>query len=61
VLFGQEMKENLYHRVIDACQLEPDIKILPGGDMTEIGEKVSAVFTVSVNVNKELPLLGYYL
>lgn len=55
------MKENLYHRVIDACQLEPDIKILPGGDMTEIGEKVSAVFTVSVNVNKELPLLGYYL
>jgi ABC-type transport system involved in cytochrome bd biosynthesis fused ATPase/permease subunit len=40
ILFGQELKENLYERVLDACALQPDIKILPGGDMTEIGEKV---------------------
>ncbi|XP_078610721.1 ATP-binding cassette sub-family C member 9-like isoform X2 [Branchiostoma floridae x Branchiostoma japonicum] len=28
-----------YQKVISACCLQPDIDILPGGDMTEIGEK----------------------
>ena len=31
----------LYDQTIDSCALEPDLEILPGGDMTEIGEKVS--------------------
>ncbi|KAI8489553.1 hypothetical protein Bbelb_327200 [Branchiostoma belcheri] len=30
---------NKYKRVISACCLQPDIDILPAGDMTEIGEK----------------------
>ena len=30
----------LYERVIDSCALGPDLEILPGGDQTEIGEKV---------------------
>lgn len=29
-----------YNSIIEACALVPDLKILPGGDLTEIGEKV---------------------
>ncbi len=32
----------LYDQTLHACALEPDLQILPGGDMTEIGEKVSS-------------------
>jgi ABC-type bacteriocin/lantibiotic exporter with double-glycine peptidase domain len=28
-----------YQRVIQICELLPDFEILPGGDLTEIGEK----------------------
>lgn len=28
-----------YNAVIEACALEPDLKILTAGDLTEIGEK----------------------
>lgn len=30
-----------YKAVIDACSLQPDIDILPHGDQTQIGERVS--------------------
>ncbi len=30
----------LYDQTLQACALEQDLEILPGGDMTEIGEKV---------------------
>ena len=39
ILFGKEMKERFYNNVIYACALKSDLKILPGGDATEIGEK----------------------
>ncbi|EMP37352.1 Multidrug resistance-associated protein 1 [Chelonia mydas] len=39
IIFGREMKESHYKRVIEACALLPDIEILPSGDRTEIGEK----------------------
>lgn len=39
ILFGQAFDPERYQRCIqDAC-LEPDLDILPNGDMTEIGEK----------------------
>ena len=38
ILFGAEMNQELYHRVIDACALGPDLDILPQGDETFIGE-----------------------
>ena len=40
VLFGQPRHTERYKHVISACALDPDIKVLPAGDMTEIGEKV---------------------
>lgn len=33
------MNEALYQRTVEACALEADIDVLPGGDQTEIGEK----------------------
>lgn len=40
VLFGKAMMKTKYDQTIEACALDPDLKILPAGDMTEIGEKV---------------------
>ncbi len=40
VVFGRPMKKDMYDRVLEACALKPDLQILPGGDKTEIGEKV---------------------
>ncbi|TRY93220.1 hypothetical protein DNTS_014361 [Danionella cerebrum] len=39
ILFGRESKESWYQKVVEACALLPDLEILPGGDLTEIGEK----------------------
>ncbi|XP_078462060.1 ATP-binding cassette sub-family C member 2-like [Lampetra planeri] len=39
VLFGLPLEPERYARVIDACALSADLKALPAGDQTEIGEK----------------------
>lgn len=39
ILFSKEMQNKKYKKTIEACALEADISILPGGDLTEIGEK----------------------
>ncbi|KAL1278362.1 hypothetical protein QQF64_025035, partial [Cirrhinus molitorella] len=39
ILFGREAKDSWYQKVVEACALLPDLEILPGGDLTEIGEK----------------------
>ena len=41
ILFGRTMLHGFYDRVIEACALNPDLKILPSFDRTEIGEKVT--------------------
>lgn len=40
VLFGNELNQDRYAEVIGACALEKDLEMLPGGDQTEIGERV---------------------
>lgn len=40
ILFGAPYNEQKYRCVLEACALTPDLDVLPGGDMTEIGEKV---------------------
>ena len=44
ILFGKCMEKKKYSKVLSACALLPDLEILPGGDMTEIGEKVNKNF-----------------
>jgi len=39
ILFGKPFNAKKYKRVLEACALESDLKILPAGDLTEIGEK----------------------
>ncbi|KAL3051995.1 hypothetical protein OYC64_002087 [Pagothenia borchgrevinki] len=39
ILFGKDYNEQKYRCVLEACALTPDLEVLPGGDMTEIGEK----------------------
>ncbi|KAM9837505.1 ATP-binding cassette sub-family C member 3 isoform 2-T2 [Aulostomus maculatus] len=39
ILFGKPYNEQKYRCVLEACALTPDLDVLPGGDMTEIGEK----------------------
>ncbi|XP_075390034.1 ATP-binding cassette sub-family C member 2 [Tenrec ecaudatus] len=39
ILFGSVLDEKKYQKVLEACALLPDLEILPGGDLAEIGEK----------------------
>ncbi|EOD27669.1 hypothetical protein EMIHUDRAFT_426930 [Emiliania huxleyi CCMP1516] len=39
ILFGSPYEASRYRAVLQACALEPDLKLLPAGDRTEIGEK----------------------
>ncbi|ESP02879.1 hypothetical protein LOTGIDRAFT_110718, partial [Lottia gigantea] len=39
ILFGKPYNENKYTATLETCALTADLAILPGGDMTEIGEK----------------------
>jgi ATP-binding cassette subfamily C (CFTR/MRP) protein 1 len=39
VLFGLPLDEDKYNKTIELCELASDLEILPGGDLTEIGEK----------------------
>lgn len=39
ILFGNEYDQERYQHILFACGLEPDLAILPAGDMTEIGER----------------------
>lgn len=39
ILFGHKYDEKFYNATVKACQLLPDIKVLPDGDDTMVGEK----------------------
>uniref|UniRef100_A0A663N7B8 ABC-type glutathione-S-conjugate transporter n=1 Tax=Athene cunicularia TaxID=194338 RepID=A0A663N7B8_ATHCN len=39
ILFGKELDETWFNRVIDACALQPDLESFPAGQKSEIGEK----------------------
>ncbi|OWF39707.1 Multidrug resistance-associated protein 9 [Mizuhopecten yessoensis] len=39
VLFGNPYNPDWYTKVLTACSLDPDLRILANGDMTEIGDK----------------------
>lgn len=44
ILFGKEMDETWFNRVVDACALQPDLESFPAGQKSEIGEKVLGQF-----------------
>ena len=38
ILWGKNYEEDFYNDVIKACALVEDLQMLPGGDLTEVGE-----------------------
>jgi len=44
VLFGSLLDQEKYDNIIKGCALQSDLDILPGGDKTEIGEKVRDIY-----------------
>ena len=50
VLFGNTLNEEKYREVIGACALEKDLEMLPGGDQTEIGERVETPFILYLHL-----------
>ena len=52
ILFGSQYNSKKYDRIVDSCALRADLDILPGGDLTEIGEKVNyVIFSKTVKRN----------
>lgn len=45
ILFNQTKDEERYKTCIQTCALASDLEMLPGGDQTEIGEKVIMYYT----------------
>lgn len=39
IVFGHRVDLTFYEEVLDACALRSDLRVLPQGDMTEVGEK----------------------
>ncbi|XP_023932340.1 canalicular multispecific organic anion transporter 2 [Lingula anatina] len=39
IMFGKQWNQSFYRKCVRTCALDPDLKILPAGDQTEIGEK----------------------
>ncbi|KAJ2867314.1 hypothetical protein GGH94_000943 [Coemansia aciculifera] len=39
ILFGETYCQNRYEQVLRVCALIPDLRILPAGDMSEVGER----------------------
>ncbi|KAJ2868316.1 hypothetical protein GGI22_000851 [Coemansia erecta] len=39
ILFGEAYSRERYEEVLRVCALKPDLRILPAGDMSEIGER----------------------
>ncbi len=39
IIFFNEFDQEKYNKILDICELNPDLNLLSGGDMTEIGEK----------------------
>lgn len=39
ILFGSEYDQAKFTETIKICELSSDLDILPGGEMTEIGER----------------------
>ena len=40
ITFGEMTNDSMYEQIVQACALEPDLKILSAGNRTEIGENV---------------------
>jgi hypothetical protein len=74
IIFSHEYDEDFYNLVLDACALGPDIRVLPQGDLTQVGEKgwripsllplrlaYGVILNAGITVGFRHPPLEYYL
>ncbi|UYV77758.1 hypothetical protein LAZ67_15002177, partial [Cordylochernes scorpioides] len=57
ITFTRGFEPLKFRKVVQACALEPDLDVLPDGDLTEIGEKVS----VETRCSSPLCMLQYFV
>ena len=38
IVFGRPFNQHLYNQALEACDLQRDLRMLPGGDMTKVGQ-----------------------
>ncbi|KAL3188436.1 hypothetical protein MRX96_003415 [Rhipicephalus microplus] len=57
VVFMNRLDEDRYREVIESCALLPDLEILPGGENTEIGEKLRLSLARAVYHDADVYLL----
>lgn len=57
ILFGSVEDGQKFQTVVDACALQPDLELLPGGALTEIGEKVMKSLSAMPIARKVLRVL----
>ena len=50
ILFGRKYDKKKYDEIIEACALTRDFQILPKGDQSMIGEKVSVSQFIKMHV-----------
>ena len=43
----------MYYKTLSACALMPDLNVLPAGDQTEIGEKVSNRWNIIIHCSAD--------
>ena len=48
ILFDQAFHKQIYDEVIETCALMQDLRVLPAGDQTEIGERVCIYVLVQI-------------
>ena len=48
ILFGRTFDAKRYAKTLYTCALQTDLEILPGGDLTEIGEKVHHEYSIKL-------------
>ena len=60
-MFGSEYDAEKYEAVVEACALAADLKILPAGDQTEIGENgvIYDLFYISSYCYKPTSMLPF--
>lgn len=49
IIFGSTLDKQKYETAVQVCELEQDVKILPDGDLTEIGEKVPITLSLALS------------
>lgn len=59
ILFGSEYDPARYRQTLQACCLQHDLRLLPGADLTEIGEKVRILQHPDVTGDKFLQMMIY--